>query len=810
MNNNYINNLFSFWDDIIINNKEKFSQYNNMIILINDIDNILKRHRTKKLKSHKSSLKHLEDKYELSTPIGNNITCLRSSLPITVHKRSDDLQPTNDTAQDSNSLKNKDILKSQEKEEKENDDEKPECNFLKNRMLSSKVIFNEDNIRSNKNEEDDKGEGKSFFRFSSKKAATVSINLSKINNLEIKLFNFQEEEADNNFITKTKMSKQLLNFIDIDLFLQYIAIGKNFFENEEENNDLIEGFCLQYQAFIIPENLINKIISCFSYFYDGHQNKDNNIIEEKKEEDDDSFLSGDSDEEKNESGIEKKKKTLKKKKSIFEEEKKKVPYGLINFIYTFISLHNIYFHNELSQEMISKLFGFLQKLRDIEQLEEQYKQKIELSEIELKEYESSIKTFSPISTKNLEEDKSEQISLDDELYSDEEKDIVIENDDKKDKTKILGNNKIKSEMDIKKTLTLNNKTNKNINGYGFKLENVKTLNQNNFTKIYEVENQKGINLMNYMTQDPNQIEIKEKKKSKSKKKKKKKDKEEDKERGYEFDILKYKSQDIASELARFKYSLFSKIKVKEFLKGAFNGKDKYKSSPHICEIVKRFNLLSSWVIEEILAYDHAEKRSQILFKFMHICTALKKMGDFDDCLSILTGLTSYNINKLHKTWGHIPSSEMANFRGLKKMLSFEDNWKNLRNELDKKVEEKSFFIPYLGYYTKRMLFLEEMGPYIKKNTSLINIEKIVEVYKVLKSFYQIKNVKNCRYICHDENIKKDLLILQCLEPSNEDFLTETSNLLEPKFILSSKKSNIKRRTKTDINFLNNMNKYNLI
>jgi len=130
-------------------------------------------------------------------------------------------------------------------------------------------------------------------------------------------------------------------------------------------------------------------------------------------------------------------------------------------------------------------------------------------------------------------------------------------------------------------------------------------------------------------------------------------------------------------------------------------------------------------------------------------------------------------------------------------------------EIEKKIEEKSFFIPYLGYYTKRIMFLEEMGPYIKKNTSLINIEKILEVYKVLKDFYKIRNVKN-KYYCSDENIKKELYVLQCLEPSNEDFLIQTSNLLEPKFILSNKKLNIKRRTKTDINFLNNINKFDII
>ena len=289
-----------------------------------------------------------------------------------------------------------------------------------------------------------------------------------------------------------------------------------------------------------------------------------------------------------------------------------------------------------------------------------------------------------------------------------------------------------------------------------------------------------------------------------------KESKEEKTRLYEFDILKYKAQDIASELTRVNYILFSKIKVKELLKGAFNGKDKYKNSPIICKIIKRFNALSSWTIEEILAYDHAEKRAKILLQYIQICQFLKKIGNFDDCLSIMTGLTNFNINKLYKTWGHIQSPEMAKFRTLQKLLNFEDNWKNLRIEMEKRIEEKAFFIPYLGYFTKRLMYLEEMGPYIKKNTSLINLEKIVEVYKLLKSFYKLKDVKNYRYHCQDENVKKELQILQCLEPSNEDFLIETSNLLEPKFILSNKKLNTKRRTKTDINFLTNKSKVNIL
>ena len=63
----------------------------------------------------------------------------------------------------------------------------------------------------------------------------------------------------------------------------------------------------------------------------------------------------------------------------------------------------------------------------------------------------------------------------------------------------------------------------------------------------------------------------------------------------------------------------------------------------------------------------------------------------------MTGLTNYNISKLNKTWGHIPSGEVTNFNQMKKILSFEDNWKYLRNEIQKKMDAKSFYIPYLGY-----------------------------------------------------------------------------------------------------------------
>ena len=666
-------------------------------------------------------------------------------------------------------------------EELEN--QKEEHEIYTNRLNSSKNVnrFEFHTFNNNKDEEGNNNT-KPFLRFSNKKSATLSLN--RINALELKYFNYQEEQKDNNYIMKTKFSKTFVNFIDIDLFLQYIALEKKFFEKEEDNKNLIEGFCLQYQAFMFPENLVNKIISCFNYFYSRYLNQDDEILEEKVEEEKE-------EKDKNNESIANKQNDFKIRTS-FDDTFKKIPFNLIDFLYTFIKLHNTYYHVELSNEVFTKINDFLKYLTEIYEVKQKYEQILQLSEIELKEYNASIIKITPTVHKSSIDGKIEE-TIEEKLDSSEE------SSDKEEKKNVNLQKRESNNINLKsKASNLNNFYQMNNTRNKLQLKAVKTL--------------KPFKTLNLNLDDENKIEYigtetNERKKTNDKIKKNNKNKK-DINKQFEFDILKYSTHDLASEMTRVNYILYSKIKLKEFLKGAFNGRDKYKSSPHICQIVNRFNKLSYFVVEEILAYDHAEKRAEILLKFIKICNFLKKIGNFDDCLSIMTGLTNYNISKLNKTWGHIPSENMTNFRQLKKLLSFEDNWKYLRKEIQKKIDNKSFYIPYLGYYTKRMLYLEEMGPYIKKNTSLINLEKIVEVYKVIKNFHQIKNVK-FRYNI-DENIKKELRIFQCLDPSNEDFLVETSNLLEPKFILSNKKLKIKRRTKTDINFMGSVNKFNLL
>ena len=92
-----------------------------------------------------------------------------------------------------------------------------------------------------------------------------------------------------------------------------------------------------------------------------------------------------------------------------------------------------------------------------------------------------------------------------------------------------------------------------------------------------------------------------------------------------------------------------------------------------------------------------------------------------------------------------------------------------------------------------------MGNYLNES-GIINVEKICEIYKVLKEFYEFKKVKMWLYKVKDDMVKNELFILQYLNPTDENSLINIANLLEPKFKLSKKKSKTKRLTNTDKNY----------
>lgn len=267
-----------------------------------------------------------------------------------------------------------------------------------------------------------------------------------------------------------------------------------------------------------------------------------------------------------------------------------------------------------------------------------------------------------------------------------------------------------------------------------------------------------------------------------------------------FDIFCYKSVDIAKELTRISYHQLLKIKPKEFFKGVFTKKNKDKTSPNITHMTECFNKLSYWATEEILSFDYPEDRALVIEKLIDISNELINLNNFNDSMSIASGLGLFFVNKnyLSKTWKHVSKKSMKIFENIKNILNFQDNYKNLREKIEECQEKNIPYIPYLGIYNKRICFLEEYGPYVK-DKSLVNVDKIVLVQQILDQIFQFRAYNYDIF----GSRKNELIFFQCLDPSEENKLEKLASALEPNFTLNNKKNHEKRITNSELNFKQN-------
>ena len=502
-------------------------------------------------------------------------------------------------------------------------------------------------------------------------------------------FIFKTEEIGKNIFSIIRYKKTFIGYIDLDLFLQRIAFCHQIFEKNEDNVNLLDGFCIQHSNFISSINLIKKIISCFNYFYYRFtNNKNENQIDENVSIDLEQL-----------NKFQKRKSSIKKKKSSIQlikiDNVTDIPYGLIQFVLKYIDLHKIYPLHQINEKVANEINQFFNNILKISEIKSKYENDI-------------INTYQ----------------------------------------KVL--------------LEISTKSNQK------KQEN----NKQNFNKIF-----------------PNF-----------------------KENSSFFDILLYDSKDIANELTRVTFFLFSQIEPKEFFKGSFTKKDKEKTSPNIVKVVKRFNDLSFWVIEEILSYDYSTQRAKIIEKFIEIAFELLYLNNFNDCMSIISGLGQIIIMKLVKTWKSVSTKSNAVLKKIQRVMNFEDNYKNIREQISFCEKNQKPFLPFLGYYTKRICFIEEAGPYVKDNKdnlNLINVDKILQFFLVLKDFNKFKNNKY-KFKDLDENVKNEFIIFQCIETLKEDDLDALAGFIEPNFVLSSKKLKVKRVTTTEKKFKENYNKSYII
>lgn len=258
-----------------------------------------------------------------------------------------------------------------------------------------------------------------------------------------------------------------------------------------------------------------------------------------------------------------------------------------------------------------------------------------------------------------------------------------------------------------------------------------------------------------------------------------------------FSIFDYDEETIASQLTYITRALISNIKENEIISAKFAKKNKNTSSPNVLKVIKRFDDLIFFIIEEILSYDKSKVRALVIEKWINVAVICKQMNNFNDCMIITTALLNFIVKKLSKTWKKVRDEYNNTLKQLKVFCTCEVCYKNIRKAVEGCVKKKLPFIPYLGILLKDISFYEEKYRYIEKD-KLVNFDKILKVSNAIAKFNQFHNfVYSCRP-------NKALNLFNNLNPLGEAELENLSFRLEPTFNLYEEKSIRKRKTRTDL------------
>ena len=79
-------------------------------------------------------------------------------------------------------------------------------------------------------------------------------------------------------------------------------------------------------------------------------------------------------------------------------------------------------------------------------------------------------------------------------------------------------------------------------------------------------------------------------------------------------------------------------------------KDRDVNAPNIVAVIKRFNLVSTWVATEIVKAEKLKDRIQLVKNFIKIAHECKNLSNYNAVMEILSGLQNSAIYRLKKTW----------------------------------------------------------------------------------------------------------------------------------------------------------------
>ncbi|TPX37221.1 hypothetical protein SmJEL517_g00996 [Synchytrium microbalum] len=164
-------------------------------------------------------------------------------------------------------------------------------------------------------------------------------------------------------------------------------------------------------------------------------------------------------------------------------------------------------------------------------------------------------------------------------------------------------------------------------------------------------------------------------------------------------ILAFRTSLVAYQMTLIVHSLFLKIAPNDFLKH----KPPHQPSSSIHASTEFFNyttrIIESSVLEPLLPID----RASCIHSWIKVAACFYGLRNMQSLKAVIAALGTPPMVRLRKTWALVPRKDLATLKGLKELVSEDDNYAQYREWL--KTNTRRPTVPYLGVWLHDLTYL---------------------------------------------------------------------------------------------------------
>ncbi|KCV69599.1 hypothetical protein H696_04019 [Fonticula alba] len=145
-----------------------------------------------------------------------------------------------------------------------------------------------------------------------------------------------------------------------------------------------------------------------------------------------------------------------------------------------------------------------------------------------------------------------------------------------------------------------------------------------------------------------------------------------------------------------------------------------RDAPNIHALTLRFNRTAGWVKTLILGVPDAQKRAEVLERFILIAERCFRLNNFHATMAMVSAINSSSIRRLRNTWALVSQRARTILSDLQKIVHTERSYATYRRLLHTAHPPR---VPYFGVYQSDLTFIEDGNPDLIPGTALVNFSK---------------------------------------------------------------------------------------